>query len=63
MAKFGSIDAVLANAGAPERPPFLFEDSLDENGLLEEPDFRLIDINLNGVMRSILSATLTRGLS
>ncbi|EXJ86767.1 hypothetical protein A1O3_03721 [Capronia epimyces CBS 606.96] len=51
-AKYGAIDAVLANAGVPERPPFLFDETLDENGLLKEPDFRLIDINVNGVMRT-----------
>jgi NAD(P)-dependent dehydrogenase (short-subunit alcohol dehydrogenase family) len=53
-AKFGSVDVVLANAGVPERPPFLFDDNLDEDGLLKEPDFNLIDINLNGVLRSML---------
>lgn len=58
-AKFGSIDAVLANAGIPERPPFLFDESLDENGLLQKPDFRLIETNLNGVLRSNLSPICT----
>ena len=52
-AKYGKIDVVLANAGVPERPPFLFEDATDQDGFLKEPDFRLIDVNLNGVLRSM----------
>ncbi|EXJ73913.1 uncharacterized protein A1O5_02207 [Cladophialophora psammophila CBS 110553] len=49
---YGSIDVVMANAGAPERPPFLFDESFDGNGLLKEPDLSIIDVNLNGVMRT-----------
>ncbi|OQV07301.1 hypothetical protein CLAIMM_11756 [Cladophialophora immunda] len=55
--KYGSIDAVLANAALPERPPMLFDNAVDENGELKAPDFRLIDVNLNGVLRSILFQT------
>ncbi|KAJ2901615.1 hypothetical protein MKZ38_001635 [Zalerion maritima] len=50
--KYGDIDAVFANAGLPEREPFLYEDKLDANGDLMEPDFRVIDVNLNGVLRT-----------
>ncbi|KEF56780.1 uncharacterized protein A1O9_06970 [Exophiala aquamarina CBS 119918] len=56
--QFGSVDIVLANAGIPERPPYLFDVVLDDNGLLKEPDFCLVDINLNGVLRSIATAHL-----
>ena len=53
--RYGTIDAVLANAGIPEREPFLFDDQLDNNGELSEPDFRIIDVNVSGVLRSDLS--------
>jgi len=52
FAKFGSIDHVCANAGIPEQSNFLLEDRLDENGELAEPSFKLIDVNVNGVMRT-----------
>lgn len=51
--KYGTIDVVLANAGMPEREPFLLQHQLDATGELIEPDCRLIDVNLNGVLRSI----------
>lgn len=49
---FGSIDYVCANAGIPERGPWIFEDILDSSGELQEPDLRIIDINLKGVILS-----------
>lgn len=52
-AKFGSIDIVCANAGIPEKSGFLLEDELDADGELKEPNFKLMDVNVNGVMRSI----------
>lgn len=50
--KYGTIDVVIANAGMPEKGPFLLQELVDANGELLEPDFRLIDVNLNGVLRS-----------
>ncbi|UPK95064.1 hypothetical protein LCI18_005999 [Fusarium solani-melongenae] len=50
--KYGTIDVVLANAGMPEREPFLLQHQLDAAGELIEPDSRVIDVNLNGVLRS-----------
>ena len=44
---------MCANAGIPEQSNFLLEDRLDENGELAEPSFKLIDVNVNGVMRSM----------
>ena len=50
--KYGTIDVVIANAGMPEKGPFLLQDQMDANGELAEPDCRIIDVNLNGVLRS-----------
>lgn len=50
--KYSTIDVVIANAGMPEKGPFLLQDQMDANGELAEPDFRIIDVNLNGVLRS-----------
>lgn len=50
--RFRSIDIVYANAGMAERPPFLYDDIFSEDGTLAEPSFRLVDVNVNGVMRS-----------
>lgn len=52
VARFGSIDVVCANAGIPEKSNFLLEDTMDVDGELQEPSFKLIDVNVNGVMRS-----------
>ena len=52
--KFGSIDIVCANAGIPEKSGFLLDDELDSDGKLKEPSFKLIDVNVNGVARSML---------
>lgn len=50
--RFGSIDCVCANAGMPEKGDFLLQDLVDADGKLAEPDFKIIDVNVNGVMRS-----------
>lgn len=50
--RFGSIDCVCANAGMPEKGDFLLQDIVDDDGNLAEPDFKIIDVNVNGVMRS-----------
>ncbi|GAB7349168.1 hypothetical protein MBLNU459_g8104t2 [Dothideomycetes sp. NU459] len=55
--RFGSIDCVCANAGIPEKGDFLLSDVVDEDGKLVEPDFKIIDINVNGVMRRMLELT------
>lgn len=49
---FGSIDHVCANAGIPEQSNFLLEDRLNRSGQLLEPSFKLIDVNVNGVLRT-----------
>ena len=49
---FGSVDHVCANAGVPEQGNFLLEDKYDSEGKLAEPSFRLLDVNVNGVLRS-----------
>lgn len=54
MQAFGSIDVVCANVAIPEKENWLFEDKLDADGRLAEPDLKLIDVNLKGVMRSEL---------
>lgn len=48
------VDHVFANAGIPGRTIFI-EDKVDENGLLLEPDLKVIDVNLKG---TIFTATL-----
>jgi len=50
--RFGSIDHVCANAGVPEQSNFLLEDRLDQDGQLLEPNFKLLDVNVNGVLRT-----------
>jgi NAD(P)-dependent dehydrogenase (short-subunit alcohol dehydrogenase family) len=44
--KFGSIDHVFVNAGIAEYKDQFFKDELDSNGLLKEPDRRVIDIDI-----------------
>ncbi|KAL3484346.1 hypothetical protein BJX62DRAFT_244034 [Aspergillus germanicus] len=48
--KFGSVDCVVANAAMPEKSDFLWEDKLDEDGELEEPNLTLIDVNIKGTL-------------
>lgn len=47
----GRIDHVFANAGVAPRTTLL-EETLDSNGKLLEPDYRVIDINLKSVMNT-----------
>jgi NAD(P)-dependent dehydrogenase (short-subunit alcohol dehydrogenase family) len=56
IARFGSVEIVIANAGVMEARPALDLDTLDENGELAESReaFRVIDINLKGTLNSIL---------
>jgi NAD(P)-dependent dehydrogenase (short-subunit alcohol dehydrogenase family) len=44
--KFGSIDGCFVNAGIAEYKDQFFQDELDSNGLLAEPDRRVIDIDM-----------------
>jgi NAD(P)-dependent dehydrogenase (short-subunit alcohol dehydrogenase family) len=48
-ASYGKVDHVFANAGISGHPSFL-EDRTDQNGKPLEPDLRVIDINLRGVI-------------
>lgn len=34
----------------PEKSDFLFEESFDKNGNLEEPDLHIIDVNVKGTL-------------
>jgi hypothetical protein len=36
----------------PERDGFLLDETLDEDGELAEPGFDIMDVNVNGVLRS-----------
>ncbi|KIX03969.1 uncharacterized protein Z518_07522 [Rhinocladiella mackenziei CBS 650.93] len=45
--KFGSIGAVFVNAGIAEYKDQFFKDELDEDGLLQEPDRRTVDIDMH----------------
>ncbi|EOD51813.1 putative short-chain dehydrogenase reductase sdr protein [Neofusicoccum parvum UCRNP2] len=51
----GRIDHVFANAGIAPRVSLL-EDKLDSNGKLQEPDYRVLDINLKSVMNTAVLA-------
>lgn len=45
--RFGSIDHVFVNAGIDEYQDQFFKDDLDEDGLLKEPDRRVISVDVN----------------
>ncbi|OCT48436.1 Short-chain dehydrogenase reductase 3b [Cladophialophora carrionii] len=45
--KFGSIDCVFVNAGIAEYKDQFFKDELDADGLLKEPDRRVVDIDMH----------------
>lgn len=45
--KFGSIDGVFVNAGIAEFKDQFFKDELDADGLLKEPDRRVVDIDMH----------------
>lgn len=45
---------MIANAAIPERgPPFLLDSNLDDDGELAEPNLDLVEVNLNGTLRSM----------
>jgi NAD(P)-dependent dehydrogenase (short-subunit alcohol dehydrogenase family) len=48
---YGKIDLVFANAGVPEDNT-VFEDLLDDDGVLSPPNMAVIDINLKGLITS-----------
>jgi len=50
---YGTLDAVVANAGLGEVED-IFEDKYDSNGRLLPPKHILIEVNLKGVFNSIL---------
>lgn len=45
------IDIVVANAGL--QTTSFWRDTLDANGYLQEPDWRVIDTNLKGIMATV----------
>lgn len=45
--KFGRIDHVFVNAGIWEFKDQIFDEELDEDGELKEPDRRVISVNMN----------------
>lgn len=47
VAKFGGIDHAFVNAGIAEYKDQFFNDELDTDGLLKEPDRRVIEIDTN----------------
>lgn len=61
--KYTTIDYVCANAGMREKGPFLLQDDLDEDSLLAEPVFKIIDANLNGVARSMAPSIPVVGIT
>jgi NAD(P)-dependent dehydrogenase (short-subunit alcohol dehydrogenase family) len=48
---YGKIDLVFANAGVAENNT-VFEDLLDDDGVLSPPNMAVIDVNLKGVVTS-----------
>ena len=51
ISSFGTIDAVIANAGINEVED-IFEDKFDENGKLLPPKHTVNEVNLKGVFNS-----------
>lgn len=51
--QFGRIDHVFANAGIRPRPVGFNELSVDDDGLLQPPDMKCIDVNLNGPIYTV----------
>ena len=49
---FGRIDILIANAGVSELVD-MFQDELDEGGLLKEPRYPALEINLRGVLHCV----------
>ncbi|KAE9386156.1 NAD(P)-binding protein [Gymnopus androsaceus JB14] len=49
IAKFGSVDVVVPNAGVPETS-FFYNVCFDSNGRPQEPHLREVEVNLKGVL-------------
>lgn len=45
--KFGALDCCYVNAGIAEHGDQFFDEQLDSNGLLKEPDRRTVDIDMH----------------
>ncbi|KAF6809468.1 short chain dehydrogenase reductase family [Colletotrichum plurivorum] len=54
----GSINFAFANAGTSEETDY-FADKLEEDGLLAEPTYRVLDVNLRGVL-NVVKLALSR---
>lgn len=54
----GHVDFAFANAGTSEETDY-FADTLDGDGLLEEPTYRVLDVNLRGVL-NVVKLALSR---
>lgn len=52
-AKFGAIDNVFVNAGIAEYKDQFFDDELDADGLLREPDRRVLNIDMDGASDTV----------
>lgn len=50
---FGHIDIVIANAGVSETDGDIFIDEFDQSGQLKQPVYKVLDINLKGVMDTV----------
>lgn len=55
ISRFGEVHILVANAGVGEITD-LFKDEYDSSGKLKEPDYRILDINLKGVMNCVKAA-------
>jgi NAD(P)-dependent dehydrogenase (short-subunit alcohol dehydrogenase family) len=51
--KFGRIDAVFVNAGIAEYKDQIFNDDLDSEGKLAEPDRRVLEIDMNAATDTV----------
>ncbi|KAB8338729.1 hypothetical protein FH972_021674 [Carpinus fangiana] len=51
--KFGRIDHIFANAGISSPVNSIVDDVLDEQGALKEPDLKVLQVNLIGVVNTI----------
>jgi NAD(P)-dependent dehydrogenase (short-subunit alcohol dehydrogenase family) len=51
--KFGRVDVVFVNAGIHEFGDQFFTDELDNEGLLKEPDHRVLDVDLTAAADTV----------
>ena len=51
--EFGRVDIVIANAGVSETDGDMFVDEFDHEGKLVQPKYKVLDINLRGVMDTV----------